>query len=344
MKLDIRSLSKTDIELLISEMGEKPFRAKQIYLWLWKRGARSIADMANLPKSVRENLQENYTVLPAKISKEQKSKDGTVKSVIRLPDNNLVEGVLIPSFERVTACISSQVGCAMDCEFCATGQMGFTRNLSVGEIFDQVFLLNKRSEKLYGRGLSNVVVMGMGEPMMNLENLVEAIKIITNPDLIGMSPRRITVSTVGLPVMMRKFADHNLRVHFSISLHTAIDKKRSEIMPVNKRNKLSELREAIRYFHEKTGERLTYEYVLFNNINDGREDFEALAEFCKVSPCKINLIEYNTTDNNKFKKSSSYNTQAFTEFLESKNLIVNVRRSRGQDIDAACGQLANKSK
>jgi 23S rRNA (adenine2503-C2)-methyltransferase len=300
--------------------------------------------MTDLPKSFREQLQEKYHILPVIISNEQQSSDRTMKAVLRLHDGEMVEGVLIPSTDRVTACISTQVGCAMDCKFCATGKMGFTRNLSSGEIFDQVFLLNQRSEKLYGRGLSNIVVMGMGEPLLNLEAVVDAIRIITNPDLLGMSPKRITVSTVGLPAMIRKFADYNLKVHFSISLHTAIDEKRSKIMPVNKHNNLKELRESVRYYYEQTGERITYEYILFDGINDSQLDASAFADFCKVSPCKINIIEYNETIDKTFKRSNKERSEAFIAFMESKNLIVNLRRSRGKDIDAACGQLAGKKK
>jgi 23S rRNA (adenine2503-C2)-methyltransferase len=341
-KTDIRNLSEIEIDKIVNELGEKAFRAGQIKEWIWKRGAQNFDAMTNISKSFRDKLQEKYCFFSAEIVNEQHSSDKTVKAVFRLHDSKYIEGVLIPSTDRVTACISTQVGCAMDCKFCATGKMGFIRNLSAGEILDQVFLLNNRSEELFGRVLSNIVVMGMGEPLLNLDALAQAIRIITAPKYMGMSPKRITVSTVGIPKMIKKFADLNLKVHFSVSLHSAIDEVRTPMMPVNKRNNLTDLRNAIKYFHEKTNERITYEYILFDGINNSLKDAGALAEFCKISPCKINIIEYNNTSNDRFKRSRKDKTDAFVEFLEKRNLIVNIRRSRGKDIDAACGQLAGK--
>ena len=341
-KTDIRNLSEKEIDKIVIESGEKAFRASQIKEWIYKRGAQRFDIMSNISKSFRDKLQEKYCFLPSEIVNEQQSSDKTLKAVFRLHDSKYIEGVLIPSSDRVTACISTQVGCAMDCKFCATGKMGFIRNLSTGEILDQVFLLNRRSEELFGRALSNIVVMGMGEPLLNLDALAHAIRIITAPKYMGMSPKRITVSSVGIPKMIMKFADLNLKVHFSVSLHSAIDETRSAMMPVNRRNNLTELRDSIKYFHEKTNERITYEYILFDGINDSLKDATALAEFCKISPCKINIIEYNSTANDRFRRCRKEKTDAFVEFLEKRNLIINIRRSRGKDIDAACGQLAGR--
>ena len=300
--------------------------------------------MLNISAGFREILRNNFTLNNLKTAYEQKSSDGTIKLGFELIDNQLIEGVLIPAESRSTACISTQVGCAMRCTFCATAQLGFKRNLTVSEIYDQVVLINEKSQKLYNRNLSNIVIMGMGEPLLNYANVMWAIEKMTTNEGLGMSPNRITLSTVGLPKMIRQLADDNVKFNLAISLHAATDEKRDELIPANLQNPLSSISEALAYFHEKTGERVTIEYLLLGDTNDGLEDAAQLAKFCRRFPVKVNLIEYNKVDSIPYNSSNPSKVEAFKNFLEQKNMIVNVRHSRGKDIDAACGQLANKKR
>jgi 23S rRNA (adenine2503-C2)-methyltransferase len=348
---DIRSLTKSDLDFFFLQNGEKKFRAGQVYQWLWEKSCRSFGEMTNLSKEVRQLLQQHFSFHTAVPENRQNSVDGTVKTGFRLHDGLMVEGVLIPSGDRSTVCISSQVGCALGCKFCATGQLGFTRNLTVGEMFDQVTGLQDAGSGNRGMGpenidpasgISNIVFMGMGEPFLNYENLLGAIEKITSSDGLGMSPQRITVSSIGIPKMIKKMADDNPKYHFALSLHAATDAKRSQIIPFNLKYPLSELTEALRYYHVKTTKRFTIEYILFGNFNDSVADAKDLALFCRNFPVKINIIEYNPVASSHFTKSDADKTRAFVEFLESRNLVVNVRQSRGKDIDAACGQLAGK--
>lgn len=339
---EIRTLTLEDIQEILMQVNEKSFRAQQIWEWIWKKNVSSIDEMTNLSISLRNFLKENFTIQAAQIHSFKKSSDNTIKMVFRLHDNTFVEGVLIPSSDRVTACISSQVGCTLGCKFCATGEMGFTRSLTAGEIVDQIALLKKTSEKEYGHSLSNIVYMGMGEPLLNYDDVLTSINNITNTKGWGMSPSRITLSTVGLPKMIKKLADDDVKFNLAISLHTAQTKKRDELMPINISQPLDKLAESIRYFHKKTGTRVTFEYVLLHKINDSLEDAKSLANFCRIVPCKVNIIEFNPFEGCLYQPSPSNRVKEFAEFLESKNMIVNVRQSRGKDIDAACGQLANK--
>jgi 23S rRNA (adenine2503-C2)-methyltransferase len=341
-KPDIRTLSFDEIKEVIVSAGEKTFRAKQLNEWLWKRGVRSFNDMSNLSKEFREKLKEQYEFSILEISGSQKSKDGTVKTVFKLNNNELIEGVLIPSKERTTACISSQAGCALGCKFCATGKLKFRQNLTAGEIFDQVLEINNQSVNLTENNLSNIVFMGMGEPLLNYDNVMNAIYHITSPDGLGVSPRRITVSTVGICEGIRKLADDDVKFNLAVSLHTANATKRESLMPVAKTNPLRELVEAVKYFHGKTGSRVTFEYLLLGGVNDSITDAQELAVFCRNFPCKVNLIEYNKVEGSEFERSSPDRVKSFFDFLESKNMVVSIRHSRGKDIDAACGQLANK--
>ncbi len=338
---DIRSLNLDELKDYFIELGDKAFRAKQVYEWIWKKGARSFDEMTNLSKQTRALLADNFIINTIKVADAQQSSDGTVKFAFELHDGKLVEGVMIPAPGRMTACISSQVGCNVGCSFCATGKLGFMRNLTVGEIFDQVVEISRHAEAA-GQKLTNIVMMGMGEPLLNYANVIEAIDRITAPDGWGMSPRRITLSTSGIVRKIKQLADEKVRFNLAVSLHAANDKSRSDIMRINDTYPLDELGEALVYFHEKTGSRVTFEYLMLNGINDSIEDAKQLAQYCKQLPVKINLIEYNATDDPKFKKSEARRTNAFLAFLESKNLIVNLRKSKGEDIDAACGQLANK--
>lgn len=341
-KPDLRQQTFEQISSWLISRGEKAFRQKQISHWLWQQAVQDFDDMSNLSKSLREKLKEDFSLTQLSILTTQHSSDGTVKTGFKLNDNAFIEGVLIPSQERVTACISTQVGCRMGCKFCATAGLGFSRNLSAGEIFLQVYLLNELSKKTYGNGLSNVVIMGMGEPLDNYEATKLAVQYMTSETGLGMSPRRITLSTCGLSDKIKQMADDGLKIKLSISLHAANDELRRKIMPINNKHKLADLAESLQYYHEKTKHRISYEYVLLKGINDKQSDVKELAEFTKITPCKINLIEYNPVFGLPYEKSSENSTQKFIAYLESKNLIVKLRRSRGADVDAACGQLANK--
>ncbi len=343
-KQNIRALSKKELKAFFVENGDKAFRAKQVSEWLWKKGVTSFEEMTNLSLSVRELLTDNFVINHVVIAEEQKSKDRTIKNAFRLHDGSITEGVLIPTPKRMTACISSQVGCSLACEFCATGKLDRLRNIDAEEIFDQVVLIKNQAEENYQTPLSNIVYMGMGEPLLNYKNVLQSIELITSEEGLGMSPKRITVSTAGIAKMIKQLGDDEVKFNLALSLHAATDSKRSEIMPINDSNSLAALSEALAYFYEKTGSRVTFEYIIFKDFNDSIEDAKNLAAFAKIVPCKINIIEYNPIDDVKFLKADADKTDKFAAFLENTfNLIVNVRRSRGKDIDAACGQLANKN-
>ena len=343
-KKDIRNLEQEELVQFFAGINIPKFRAKQVYEWLWKKRAVSFDEMSSLSKELRKTLDEHFSIQAIRIHKAEKSSDGTIKYSLKLHDNDLVEGVLIPSKKRLTACVSSQVGCSLSCNFCATGTLKLERNLTYSEIYDQVDILNEEALLNFGKPLSNIVFMGMGEPLLNYDNLLKGIHFITNKEGLEISPKRITVSTAGISKMIKKLADDKVKFHLAISLHSASDIKREELMPINRAIPLEKLKESIRYFYDKTGSRITYEYILFNNINDSIEDAHELVKFTKISPCKINLIEYNSVDDLEYTKSSNKKTNDFIQFLESKNLIVNLRKSKGKDINAACGQLVNKLK
>ncbi len=339
---DIRDLTLKNIENFFTENKEKAFRAKQVYEWLWKKHVSSFDEMTNISKEIRDLLKLKFSLNHIKIKSSQKSADKTIKTAFELSDGGIIEGVLIPAHNRATACISSQVGCKLACEFCATGHLGFKRNLTVAEIYDQVFFIKQQAEE-NNLLFSNIVFMGMGEPLLNYDNVLSAINIITSKQGLAMSNSRITLSTSGINKMIKKLADDNIRFNLAVSLHSANNEKRSRLMPINKTNSLSELAEALKYFNNKTQNRITFEYLLLKDVNDDINDAKELAVFCKNVPCKINIIEYNPIDNSSLRKSTKEKTDAFVNYLESKNIIVNIRRSRGKDIDAACGQLANKN-
>lgn len=343
MLKDIREVDAAGIISFVEAQGEKPFRGRQIMEWLWKNGVTDFDRMSNLPARLRESLKEHFTISAILIKTEQTSRDKTRKYGFLCPDGLLVEGVLIPSMGRVTACLSSQVGCPLNCSFCATARLKTRRDLSAGEIFDQVVLLQDASQKAFGTHLSNLVFMGMGEPLLNYDNVLAAISHMTDEKGLGISPRRVTLSTAGLIKGITRLAHEKVKFKLAISLHTANDLKRNALMPVNKSNPLTELAKSLKLFHQETGTRISYEYLLMKDFNDGLKDARELAEFCKITPCKVNLIEYNEVDGSTHQKTTPERMQAFVDFLESRNMIVNIRRSRGQDIDAACGQLACKS-
>lgn len=343
-KKNIRTLSKEDLKSAFTEMGEKSFRATQVFEWLWQKNAATFEEMTNLSVALREQLEKTFFIDHITLDEQQISSDRTIKCAFNVGPGKVVEGVLIPTKSRMTACISSQVGCSLGCKFCATGQLKLLKNLSAGEIVDQVVYLKNLAEEKYGTNLSNIVYMGMGEPLLNYKNVMESIDRITAEDGLGMSPKRITVSTSGISKMITKLGDEEVKFNFALSLHAANDKKRSEIMPINDSNNLASLAEALRHFYDRTKTRVTYEYIVFKDFNDELEDAQELAEFCKIIPCKVNLIEYNPIDGVEFKRADSIKLDRFAAYLEERNIIVNVRRSRGKDIDAACGQLANKNK
>ncbi|MGI4021733.1 MAG: 23S rRNA (adenine(2503)-C(2))-methyltransferase RlmN [Janthinobacterium lividum] len=341
-KIDIRSLTLEAIEKYFSEIGEKKFRAKQVYSWLWEKSTHDFDLMSNLSKELRTKLKELFTINAAKIHISQFSNDRTIKNTFKLFDNNLIEGVLIPAPERMTACVSSQVGCSLTCKFCATGYMERKRNLNPDEIYDQVVLLDQQSKLNYNHPLTNIVYMGMGEPLLNYANVMKSIERITAEDGLNMAARRITVSTAGIAKMIKKLGDDQVKFNLALSLHAANDIKRNEIMPINEQNSLKALAEALKYYYSKTKNPVTYEYILFDNFNDELEDAAELAAFCKHLPCKVNIIEYNPISFADFVNTKEAKTDAFAAYLKRQGINVNIRRSRGKDIDAACGQLAVK--
>ncbi|OHX67551.1 23S rRNA (adenine(2503)-C(2))-methyltransferase RlmN [Flammeovirga pacifica] len=343
-KKDIRKLSQDQIKDFLTENGEKGFRAKQIQDWLWKNSAKSIDEMTNLSKKTRELLSENFEILPVTTFKSQKSSDGTIKSAFQLHDKHLVEGVLIPAEPRMTACISSQVGCSLTCSFCATGYMDRKRNLDASEIYDQVVAINQQALDNFNTGLTNIVYMGMGEPLLNYKNMMESVEKITSPNGLGMASKRITVSTAGVAKMIKKLGDDEVKFNLALSLHAANDEKRNKIMPINEQNTLDVLRDALKYYFSKTKNPVTYEYIVFNNFNDSLKDAEELYQFTKHLPSKVNIIEYNPISEADFLNAKVDKIQKFADYLSNKGVNVHVRRSRGKDIDAACGQLANKNK
>ena len=344
-KIDIRNISFDALSEWVLESGFPKFRAKQIFEWLWKKSVTSYGHMTNVPLAMRDKLKEDFQFSTLSLADEQFSTDGTIKAAFNTPVNQTVEGVLIPTSKRMTACISSQAGCSLACKICATGRLKLLRNLLPGEIYDQVVYLKNQASDKHGINLSNIVYMGMGEPLLNYKNVLKSIEHITSSEGLGISPKRITVSTAGIAKMISKLGDDNVKFNLALSLHAANDDKRSQIMEINDSNNLAALKEALEYFYEKTGTRVTFEYIIFKDFNDSLHDARELAEFAKCVPCKINIIEYNPIDDGEFEQADAEKVDAFAEFLEERcNLIVNVRRSRGKDIDAACGQLANKNK
>ncbi|MSP66083.1 MAG: 23S rRNA (adenine(2503)-C(2))-methyltransferase RlmN [Flavobacteriaceae bacterium] len=341
-KPDFRSLRREEVRAHFAAWAEPAYRADQVYDWLWSKGAQSFEEMSNLPKALRIKLNEEFEFRPQRIESVQRSTDGTIKNAVRLHDGLVVESVLIPTEKRITACVSSQVGCAMGCAFCATARLKRMRNLEPDEIYDQVRAIDEQGKSEFGRPLTNIVFMGMGEPLMNYKNTIEAIDRITSPKGLGMSPKRITLSTVGLPKMIRKLADDRVKFNLAVSLHSARDEVRAKIMPVNDVAPIDELRSSLEYWYAATKRKVTFEYVVWRDINDQPEDIRALVELAKRVPCKVNLIEYNSIGDERFRQASPEVLQDYVDALARISVMAKVRHSRGKDIDAACGQLANK--
>lgn len=344
-KLDIRKLSLEEIKEFIVSTGQPAFRAKQIYEWLWQKGETSFDNMTNLSKELREVLKNHFEIRAIQLDKAQHSSDGTIKSRFTLYDGNKIESVLIPvpDDHRFTVCVSIQVGCSLSCKFCATGQMDRIRNLDASEVYDQYVQVNKQSMEAYGQPLTNVVYMGMGEPLLNYKNTMESIERLTKPDGLNISPKRITVSTAGIAKMIMRMADEETKVNLALSLHAADDTKRNMIMPINEQNNLEVLMEALKHFYKKTGSKISYEYITFKNFNDGIDDAKNLVKLCKHFPVKVNIIEYNPIEGLNFTKSDENSINKFALYLRKNDVMCTIRRSRGKDIDAACGQLANKN-
>jgi 23S rRNA (adenine2503-C2)-methyltransferase len=342
-KKDIRAYSAEHLAELFKEIGEPDFRAKQVYDWLWSKGATRFEQMSNLSKKLRDHLEENYVIRNVEIHELQISKDRTIKCAMRLHDNFVVESVLIPHQMRMTACISSQVGCSLTCAFCATGKLKRMRNLNADEIFDQVVLVKNTAMEKYQAPLTNIVYMGMGEPLLNYKEVLDSVEKITSPRGLGMSPKRITVSTAGVSKMISKLGEDKVKFNLALSLHAASDEKRNTIMPINESNSLESLAQSLNYFTEKTGTRPTLEYIAFKDFNDTLQDAQQLVQFCRKVKSKVNIIEYNSVAGTPFHQTSKEQLKIFTDYLTAKGIICNVRHSRGKDIDAACGQLANKN-
>jgi len=344
VKIDIRKLKKSELDQFIKDHGLPKFKSNQIWEWIWKKSKTDFNEMRNLPKSLLELLDQHFVFNPLTLDKMQKSNDGTIKNRFKLHDGHFIESVLIPvpADKRFTVCVSSQVGCSLTCSFCATGKMKRIRNLDASEIYDQVVKVNQQALEHFGLPITNIVYMGMGEPLMNYNNVLKSVEYITSDQGLGMSPKRITVSTVGLSKMIKKLADDNVKFNLALSLHAPTDTQRSQIMPINDQNNLDSLMEALKYFYEKTQNRISYEYISLKGVNDSIQDAQNLKHLTRFFPVKVNIIEYNTIDGVEFEKSNSINVDHFAKNLRDSGVMVTVRRSRGKDIDAACGQLANK--
>ena len=341
-KIDIRSIDLKTLQEHFIRMDEKSFRAKQVYEWLWKKSCFSFNEMSNISKELRTKLDENFVINNVKINSSQFSADKTIKNSFILHDTHLIEGVLIPTPGRMTACVSSQVGCSLTCKFCATGYMERKRNLNPDEIYDQVVLISQQAMENYGQPLTNIVYMGMGEPLLNYKNVMDSVEKITSEDGLNMAAKRITVSTAGIAKMIKKLGDDQVKFNLALSLHAANDEKRNTIMPINEQNSLKALAEALKYYYAKTKNPVTYEYIVFDGFNDSIQDAIELARFCKHLPCKVNIIEYNPISFASFINAGEDKVEAFAAYLRNQGINTNLRRSRGKDIDAACGQLAIK--
>lgn len=337
-KIILSGLTKEKFEKLALDLKASKFRARQIHNWIYLKSAKSIDEMTDLSKDFREKLAQISEVSNVKIKTKQISEDGTIKYLIEYPDGNCVETVLMRFDNRanLTACVSSQVGCAVNCTFCATGKRGFIRNLTAAEIIEQVLTIQRDT----GLKVTNVVFMGQGEPLLNLENVLEALKIFNEDFQIGA--RRITISTSGIIPQINKLADLDMQSTLALSLHSPVSEIRKQIMPIENKYPLPELKKALQNYINKTGRRITIEYLLIKNFTDTLEMAEATANFLKDLKCNVNLIPYNPIEKNGFEKPSNNSIMKFKYILEHSGKKVTVRLERGADIDAACGQLSGK--
>jgi len=341
--VDLRALPQESLAALVASMGERPFRARQLYRWLHQKGAASLDEMTDLPRAFREALAGRAALTTLACASEQRSSDGTIKWTWRTADGKLVESVYMPEEDRRTLCVSSQVGCAVGCTFCLTGTMGLARNLTAGEMVDQVHRANRRIAELGlapgPRPLTNLVFMGMGEPLANYRNLRVALGVLLSEDGPNFSQRHVTVSTSGLVPVMQRLGEET-PVKLAVSLNATTDEVRDAIMPINRRWPLAELMEACRAFPARNGRRITFEYVLLAGVNDSLDDASRLAALIRGIPAKVNLIPYNANPGLSFQAPPPERVVEFQEALAARNITVVVRKNRGRDISAACGQLA----
>ena len=322
MKKDIRELDLNAIKTFCLDNEMKPYVSKQVYSWLWNNSCSSFDEMSNLSKKNREIFNESYSINKIAEDTNEVSEDGTIKIKFKLHDGNFVEGVLIPQDTRMTACISSQVGCSLSCKFCATGTMARIRNLTAGEIYDQVVAITNKSKEVYNLPLTNIVYMGMGEPLLNYKNVIRSIHFITSDEGLEMSYKRVTLSTSGISKMIRKLADDKVKVNLALSLHAASEEIRNNIMPIGDSNSLNDLRDSLKYYFSKTKRKITYEYVLLKDVNDSIKDADNLYKFTKHIPSKVNLIEYNPVGGLGFEKSTEKSTELFMNYLDSRRVKV----------------------
>ena len=333
---DIRSMTLEELKEAMTALGEKPFRAKQIYEWLHVRLVDDFDEMTNLSRALREKLRENYALWPLQALRVQTSKiDGTKKFLFALSDRQVVESVWMQYHHGDSVCISSQVGCRMGCKFCASGIGGLVRNLTVGEMLAQVYAI----QKLTGERVSNVVVMGTGEPFDNYDTLIQFLRMLTDTNGLNISQRNITVSTCGIVPKIRAFAEEDLQVTLALSLHTSDNEKRKELMPIAYTYSLGEVMDACRYYFQKTGRRMTYEYSLVGGVNDTREDAKALAGLLRGQNCHVNLIPVNPVKEKGYVQPDRTAVLDFKDKLEKYGINATIRREMGRDIDGACGQL-----
>lgn len=338
----MKGMTLPELENFVAGLGWEKYRARQIFKWLYNKQVDDFSKMSDIPKDYREKLSEVADINELKLSTFEKSNcDGTIKFLFELKDGEKIESVLIPDDSRLTLCVSTQVGCPIDCKFCATGAMGFKRNLTAGEIVDQVI----QSQRFSERRITNIVFMGMGEPLLNLKNLLKAIDIITSDDGIRIGSRKITISTVGLPDKIKELADAGRKVKLAISLHTLNEDLRKKLIPIANRYPIQSIIEAVKYYYNKIGLRITYEYILFEGLNDTDEDVKKLVELAKIVPCKINILKFHPVDFIRKdpilkKLKPSKRLEEFAQRLRENNLTVFIRSNAGEDIKAACGQLA----
>jgi len=337
---DIKNLTFEELKSEMNKMGEPDFRAEQIFSWLYQKGASSFHDFSNIPRSLRDKLKEFFFVGELELFSHFRSQDRTEKFLFKLQDGNFIETVLIPSGQRRTVCLSTQVGCKFSCAFCASGLRGFTRNLAPSEMLNQVLYLRQNLDYQ----LTNLVLMGMGEPLDNYENVAKAILTMNSSQGMGIAARRITVSTCGIIPGLERFKSLGLQVNLSLSLHAVTDKLRNQLMPVNKKYPLEKLLQACQDYLASCGRKMTLEYILFGAVNDSAQDADGLAEIARRLRAKVNLIPYSPVCGLEFRSPSAEKIDRFIKRLEGKRIGVTLRRSKGQDILAACGQLAGRAK
>jgi 23S rRNA (adenine2503-C2)-methyltransferase len=338
-KINIRNLSLSELQTAFVDLGEKAFRAKQVYEWLWKKNTGDFNEMSNLSVSLREKLETSFYIDKIKLDDQQISSDKTIKCAFEVEPNKVVEGVLIPTSSRTTACISSQVGCSLACTFCATGKLKLLRNLTAGEIVDQVVYLKNQAESRYGQSLTNIVYMGMGEPLLNYKNVLRSTELLTSEEGLGMSPKRITVSTAGIAKMIKQLGDDEVKFNLALSLHAANDEKRNQIIPLNEKYSIHKILEAFKQKSFAPNEMLVFEYLVIRDFNHFEEDAQEIAKLLQGHKAVVNLIFFNPFPQAKFERPSDEQMLQFKQYLTQNGVYAFIRKTKGDDILAACGQL-----